>query len=191
MKTCVKCKKDKEKSLFSKSKDRKDGLNPYCKDCTKEWRELNKEYLASKKKEYYEANKLTLQIKSREKYARNKDKYLSQIRDYYSVPENYLRKALARIKKRSEVEGLEFNISIEDLPVTEYCKYLGIKLTYKLGEGQLPSNASVDRIDPSKGYIKGNVEIISRKANTMKSNATKQELLIFSRKVLENFGEKA
>ena len=36
--------------------------------------------------------------------------------------------------------------------------------------------ASIDRKDSSKGYVKGNVAIISRRANLLKNNATIAEL---------------
>jgi hypothetical protein len=34
---------------------------------------------------------------------------------------------------------------------------------------------SFDRIDPTKGYIKGNVQIVSQRANRIKSNSTLEE----------------
>jgi len=52
------------------------------------------------------------------------------------------------------------------------CPVLGIEMVFG-GTGSIKDNsASIDRFDTTKGYIKGNVWIISYKANRMKSNAT-------------------
>ena len=91
-------------------------------------------------------------------------------------------KATARKKK------LNFNLKIDDIVIPEYCKYLGVKLTNIQGKGRIETNASIDRIDPSKGYVKGNIQVISFKANTMKQNASKTELLTFCRNVLKDMG---
>ena len=40
---------------------------------------------------------------------------------------------------------------------------------------------TLDRIDPSKGYIKGNVEFVSSLANKMMSNASGKDLVRFSK----------
>jgi len=50
------------------------------------------------------------------------------------------------------------------------------------GKGKIvvPNSPSLDRIDPTKGYVKGNVWIISHKANTFKSYATHEELKILT-----------
>ena len=47
----------------------------------------------------------------------------------------------------------------------------------EINEGVSAANSpSVDRIVPELGYVKGNVQIISHKANTIKSNATLEDL---------------
>jgi len=57
-----------------------------------------------------------------------------------------------------------------------HCPVLGVELLFG-GQGKIHDNsASIDRFDPSKGYIKGNVWIISYKANRMKSDATIDEI---------------
>jgi hypothetical protein len=63
---------------------------------------------------------------------------------------------------------------MDDLDIPEYCPVLGCKL--KLGYGKkLYSSPSIDRIDNSKGYIKGNVRVISHRANQLKSNMSVEE----------------
>lgn len=43
---------------------------------------------------------------------------------------------------------------------------------------------SIDRIDNSLGYIPGNVEVITKKANSMKNGASNEELLNFANAVI-------
>lgn len=81
--------------------------------------------------------------------------------------------------------GVEFNITAEDIVIPENCPYLGIPLTRIRYEGRQDYNPSLDRIDPTKGYIPGNIEVISDKANRMKNNASKEELITFAKNILE------
>ena len=57
--------------------------------------------------------------------------------------------------------GLEYNLEPEDIVISETCPYLKIKLSYNKKDSKKPFYYSIDRIDSSKGYIKGNIQIIS------------------------------
>ena len=62
-----------------------------------------------------------------------------------------------------------------DFPI--YCPVFGMKLTYCEDEDNNWHNtASLDRINPDKGYVLDNVKVISRHANRLKSNATLTQL---------------
>jgi hypothetical protein len=76
-------------------------------------------------------------------------------------------------KRRAKERNLEFSIDSEDIVIPEYCPILGVKLERSI----LRQSPSVDRIDSSKGYIKGNVRVISHRANTIKNNSTFEELI--------------
>ena len=91
---------------------------------------------------------------------------------------------LWQAKASASQKNLSFNLDETDIIIPTHCKYLEIPLTQSLGSGVVWSNASLDRIDSSLGYIKGNVEVISRKANTMKNMATDEELVTFAKNVL-------
>lgn len=77
-------------------------------------------------------------------------------------------------KARAVRKGLEFTIGPEDIVVPIHCPALGFEL--KVCDGKAEDfSPSLDRIDNSKGYIKGNVQVISNKANRLKGDATKED----------------
>lgn len=190
MKVCAKCKVAKPFTEFTKAIKRKDGHNPYCKSCTKEWREENKDVLKIKKQVYYENNKELMKEKNKIKYINNKDKFKKYQSYYYSSPENWAKRMINKTAQRANDAGLDFDIEVDDLIFPRFCPYLNTELTYVLGQGQLPTNASIDRVDSTKGYVKGNVQIISRLANTMKSNATIDQLVTFSQNVIKMYNSR-
>ena len=56
-------------------------------------------------------------------------------------------------------------------------------------KGDYEFTPSLDRIDPTKGYVKGNVWVITKKANSMKNSATRAELLTFVSNIIKYFGD--
>ncbi len=78
-------------------------------------------------------------------------------------------------KQRAKRSGREFTISVEDIIIPTHCPALGIEM--KRGTmAERANSPSLDRIDSSKGYVPGNVQVISQKANRMKNDATLEEL---------------
>ena len=82
-----------------------------------------------------------------------------------------------RIKSKCKRNNIPFNLTQDDIIIPEFCPVLGIKLNTNHGRsGYFDDSPSIDRIDPSLGYIKGNIRIISNRANLLKNNATINEL---------------
>lgn len=73
-------------------------------------------------------------------------------------------------KSRAKLKGREFTIDLEDIVIPDVCPVLNVPI----GTGEYAP--SVDRTDHTKGYIKGNVRVISTRANRLKNDATAEEL---------------
>lgn len=80
-------------------------------------------------------------------------------------------------KTRATKNGIEFNIDVEDIIIPEICPVLGIQLKRNTGgvSGGIAS-PTIDRHDPTKGYVKGNISVVSLRANMLKANATIDEI---------------
>ena len=104
----------------------------------------------------------------------NPDKVMKQRKkDNGNAP----KRIFTRIKSRAKMNNIEFNLELCDIIVPILCPVLLIEIKSEQGGGTNQSGSpSVDRIDPSKGYTKGNVRVISNRANLLKSNAKVWEL---------------
>lgn len=100
--------------------------------------------------------------------------------------ENKIKALVNNATQRARRKGIDFSITVADFIAITHCPILGLKLDFnKIGKGAADNSPSIDRIDPSKGYVPGNVWIISSKANAMKSNATLAELELLVVKLRE------
>lgn len=98
-----------------------------------------------------------------------------------------LARTLSNTKSVCEKEGLEFDLTVEDLePFPLTCPVLGIPINWMSTGGTKNDSPSMDRVIPEKGYTKGNVRLISQKANRLKQNASLTELQAIIRYINES-----
>ena len=139
---------------------------------------------------------------ARKSYARHHDLRRAKARAAYHADPSKQRAAshkwmsnnlaavrLQQARVRAKRRGLEFNLTLEDVSIPDTCPILGIKLVPQFGRGAgfLANAPTLDRIDNSKGYVKGNVWTISGQANVMKNSADRDQLLAFARWVLDKY----
>lgn len=119
-------------------------------------------------------------VKRREQ-VRNDPELLRQSREYAArkmresrrtKPEMHM---LIRARVRAAEKGLPFELTRDDIAIPDRCPVLGIPIGLQPGT---PGDASaeLDRIDNAKGYVPGNVIVVSRRANRIKNDATIEEL---------------
>jgi hypothetical protein len=88
------------------------------------------------------------------------------------------RKIYNHLKNSAKKRGIDFDLTLIDInelsfPIT--CPILGIPLHYHRGKPE-DDSYSIDRIDNNLGYVSGNLQVISFKANRAKNNLTNDEL---------------
>ena len=170
---------EKDISDFHKCAQRKDGLSNHCIACYEEWR---KQYVATHKEQV----KLWARRGNAKSAAdpRNREKRISKA--YLWRLEHPERAILVCIKSKAKKNNIAFDLEVKDIHIPKQCPVLGVTLVK--GQRRIGNSASVDRIDPSVGYVKGNIQIMSSKANVMKNNATPKELLKFAEWVMKTYG---
>jgi hypothetical protein len=78
-------------------------------------------------------------------------------------------------RRTAKLKGLPFDLTDSDITIPEFCPVLGLLL--EKGKVVRSDNSpSLDRIIPSNGYVKGNVLVISMRANRIKNDASIDEL---------------
>ena len=84
----------------------------------------------------------------------------------------------AKYRHKKNFKDSQFDLTEADLHWPIYCPALGIELLYESSHSRsIPNTATLDRIDSNLGYIKGNVQILSRKANLIKNYGTPEEVM--------------
>lgn len=164
---CDVCKEYKLKSYFPSDKYKKNtiGIKRPCKACRSKQHDLER--------------RLSVMAFDTDQEIYEHDRHYGSI--------NKIKKQLINLaRNRAKTKGLEFSITIDDISIPKMCPLLEIPI--KPGIGKHSHNSpSIDRIDSNKGYTKGNVRVISYKANAMKQDASKEELFRFFKNLTEYY----
>lgn len=108
----------------------------------------------------------------------------------------FIRNTTKSIRSRAKTQGLTFNLD-SDYLITQFeeqerrCYYTGQFLDFTLVTSKRNSPhrdfPSLDRREPSLGYVKGNVVWCRYAVNRMKNDLTEKEFLGFARDITERF----
>lgn len=88
---------------------------------------------------------------------------------------NPVRRMFASARSNARKQTLAFDLGLSDIVIPALCPVLDIRLA-PAAKVRTDASPSIDRIDNTKGYVRGNVAVISWRANRIKADATLAEL---------------
>ena len=108
---------------------------------------------------------------SREAARRSSRKHKSS--NVANYKKNPAKKLWMNIKGRAKKNQIPFNLTVDDIIIPAMCPVLHIPI---IPFSDSDNSPSIDRLIPELGYTKGNITVISNRANRIKSDATLEEL---------------
>jgi len=156
------------------------------------WNEVSRRYVSERPEFYYpEVWRMAAEDKKQGSSEVAFDIDKSYREKYGTRPDQSItNRKLTNWRNGAKRKGVEFDLEYDDIPWVTHCPILGVKLDYdRKGHGNNgPDSPSLDRINNEKGYVKGNVQVISRLANTMKNSATPEQIRQFCLNMLPRYG---
>lgn len=92
---------------------------------------------------------------------------------------------LKNARLRARKKNLDFNIELIDIIIPNICPVLGIEIKQNIGKSG-DFSPSLDRVDNGKGYIKGNIRVISHKANSIKRDGKLEDFKMIINYIVTN-----
>lgn len=126
-------------------------------------RRANIDVMEKKKREQLEEEERKRKIKLGSFYHEDKKLVDMELRN----------QAFKKFQQKRRHGHWNMDITFGDIEWPSVCPILGIELDYYVAGKE--NSAEFDRIDSTKGYIKGNVWVISRRANRVKNDGTAEE----------------
>ncbi len=143
-----------EAEAYRKSEGRK----KIARKASKKWRKNNPGAVKTQWKNWYRRNK-----KHRKTYKQKYHKVHPEKRErqwgrwYRTHQQNWM---CSQAKRRAKNKRLSFDLRPDDIVIPKRCPVFGFIL--KISKGRFSDRSpSLDRIDPTKGYIKNNIKVIS------------------------------
>lgn len=162
MKICTICLQEKSIESFTMDKHSSTGYRNQCKECIRK------------------------RTKEQRVWERRKEGYNASMRKYRGTIKGALHTSLSAAKRRSKNSNIPFDLDIEYLidlfeKQEGKCALTGDIMIPKSGR----TSPSLDRMDPTLGYVRGNVQWTTWKSNCIKQDMNMEELFIFCEKVLK------
>lgn len=174
MKTCTKCKKEKEITEFYKHKGKKDGLKSWCKEChLEDSRKRESKYNETRKK-YRNENKEEYREKKKEYYREKKDDILESNKKWRQT----FKGRLASYKRSAEQRNIDWLLTEEEFKSfwKNPCSYCGDDI----------ETIGIDRIDSSKSYEINNCKPCCSECNKIKLDLSEDRFLSLIKKIYNN-----
>ncbi len=189
-KWCSKCQKYLPALEFAANKKNADGLSKWCRECVsvshKAWYDRNRARILerARKRERTSADRERSRLNAITYNLQHPDnKRTGRDRRLMANPKlEWAKQAIRNARVRAAEKQLPFDIDVEDVMLItgDTCPVLGIALAFPnvgrrlMGGGQ--DSPSIDRIRNDQGYVRGNIAVISRRANMIKSDANIDEI---------------
>ena len=137
-----------------------------CLECLKNRYQSNRDKQLLYQNEWYQKNKESQSIYQSKRIKERVGCKSTENQLYYAA------------KHRAKLKGLDFNLEKSDVVIPQYCPvFTHLELDKKNSGNSKANSPTLDRIDNTKGYVKGNIKVISHKANSLKSSGTIPEFL--------------
>lgn len=183
VKKCTKCKKVKHTNRFYKSSLYNDGYRTICIQC---WSEYGKTKCFEPDQKLMEKRcgkcRDTKCVSDFFHSKRNRDGYSCWCKQCFSSRVENMEGRVKAWKSNAKTRKIPFDITLDYLnTLPRTCYYTDVPLVFEMNK---PNTISLDRLDSSKGYVKGNVVFCSSDINYMKSDFTYKQFLSLCRKVV-------
>lgn len=154
----------------------------------REYYGVNRERVLKNQKKWRKAHPEKQREKNKQYYEDHREEQIEYMRKYLKA--NPFRYTFLRARKASKKKGLDFDLT-EDYLLQLWaecggmCSMTGVSMLKTADERYHPYLMSLDRIVPEKGYVKGNVRLVSYWYNRARSNYGDKLMLEMCQRVVE------